>query len=194
MGKLKRAVMILLIIAMAATLALFGYYMVSQKKAGGITPMYHISPEGRAFIAEEFGHCQSLAELLETVEAYEMQHFTYDHNYRMPVVQNFDFDTFLKAETGVCWELAAFAKCVIGEICAMKDWQVANYVVDIRFKDDFFKTHSYNYVIAEDGIYVFDPTSTVNNQKSWLHRIDGDSLDEVYAYADSLGETVYRVQ
>lgn len=194
MGKLKLAIMILLVIAIAGTLFLFGYHMVSQQRAGGLTPMCHISQEGRAFIAEEFGHCQTLEELLQAVEAYEMAHFTYDYNYKMPLVQDFDFDSFLEAQTGVCWELAAFAKCVIAEVCSMKNWEVANYVVDIRFKNAFFKTHSYNYVIAEDGIYVFDPTTTVNQQESWLHRIEGDSLKQVYAYADSMGEIIYRVQ
>jgi len=194
MQKCKRIVMILLIVAMAGNILFFGFYMFREKRTGGTSPMYHISEEGREFIVQTFGHYNTMEELIRAIEIYEWKNFTYDEGYRMGIVQGFRFDTFLEQESGVCWELAAFGKCVIGEISKLKDWDVANYILDIRYQDDFFKTHSYNYVIMDDGIYVFDLTTAVTKGKSVLHRIEGDSLDDIYAYAKSLGERPYRVQ
>lgn len=194
MGKFKRIAMLFLVIALAVNLFVFGFYMFRQKRTGGTSPMYHISEEGRAFIVDTFGKYNTMEDLIRAIEIYEWKNFTYDKGYRMGIVQGFQFDAFLEKETGVCWELAAFAKCVIGEISKLKGWDIANYIVDIRYKEDFFKTHSYNYVITDDGIYVFDLTTAVTKGKSILHRIEGDSLDDIYAYSRSLDERPYRVQ
>ena len=111
----------------------------------------------------------------------------------MPLIQDFDFDEFLEAKKGVCWELSAFAKCVIHEISLAKNWNVSNYIVDVRLNHEFDRTHSYNYVIDDGTIYTFDMTVAVGQHKSWIHSFQGNSLDDIYRYAGKLKDDVYRV-
>ncbi len=190
---LRTTLIVLTIIATSLTTVVYGQYTLSDQRNGGISPVHHISEKGRQFIIDEFGDCRDLAALIDAIEKYEMAHFSYDYDYAMPLVQSFDFDTFLKVKKGVCWELAAFAKIVITEISTLNGWRVSNYIIDMRPKNNFAKTHSYNYVIADDIIYTFDLTSAVAHRNPWRRQFVGNSLEDIYNYAERMNEDVYRV-
>ena len=191
---MKTVLSVLIIVAVSLTMVAYGQYTLFEKRRGGMSPVHHISEQGRQFIIDEFGGYQDLPTLIDAIEKYEMAHFSYDYDYGMPLVQDFNFDEFLEKKTGVCWELAAFAKIVVSEVSALHGWGVSSYIVDVRLEDDFTTAHSYNYVIADNTIYVFDLTNTVVHGTPWHRQFDGDSLDDVYEYADEMNEKIYRVQ
>lgn len=189
----KIILVVVLTIALSLTTVAYGQYTLSEQQKGGRTPAHHISKQGRQFVINEFGECKDLPELINAIGKYEMEHFSYDYDYIMPIIQDFDFDTLVKEEKGVCWEFAAFAKTVIGEICAIKGWEMSNYIVDVRLKKDFSKTHSYNYVIDNNTIHVFDMTCAVVENRIWYETFTGNSVADIYDYADRLQESAYRV-
>ena len=190
---LKTTLIVLTIITTSLTTVVYGQYTLSEQQSGGISPVHHITEQGRQFIIDEFGDCQDIVSLIDAIEKYEMAHFSYDYDYSMPLVQSFDFDTFLEAKKGVCWELAAFAKVVITEISNLHGWHVSSYIVDMRPKNNFTKTHSYNYVITDDIIYTFDLTCAVARGKTWRRQFAGDGLEDIYNYAEQMNESIYRV-
>ena len=193
MRTIKMIMSVLIVIVIAATIVLCGQYTLSEQRGGGTSPVCHISKEARQFIIEEFGWCDDVPTLIDAIEEYEVENFSYDKSYAMPLIQDFDFDEFLEAKKGVCWELSAFAKCVIHEISLAKKWNVSNYIVDVRLNHEFDRTHSYNYVIDDGTIYTFDMTVAVGQHKSWIHSFQGNSLDDIYRYAGKLKDDVYRV-
>ena len=195
MRTVKIIVSVMLVTALAATMFLYCQYTLSEQRAGANSPVCHISKQGRKFIVEEFGWCEDLPTLIKAIEKYEIENFTYDKSYTMPLIQDFNFDSFLKEKTGVCWELAAFARCVIQQISETKNWNIANYIADVRLNHNFNRTHSYNYVIdfGNHTIYTFDMTPAVAHNKPWFYSFAGDSLDDIYDYAAKLNDDLYRV-
>lgn len=193
MRTIKNIVSVLIIIIIAVTTIAFGMYTLSEQRTGGISPVCQISNQGRQFIINEFGHCEDVPELICAIEKYEIENFSYDKSYPIQIVQDFNFDEFLKEKKGVCWELSAFAKCVIGEISSIKNWDISNYIVDVRINHNFFKNHSYNYVICDGTIYAFDITCAVAQNQSWSFSFNGNSLSDIYNFAEKLNEDIYRI-
>ena len=75
-----------------------------------------------------------------------------------------------------------------------KNIAVKSYIVDMRPKTNFSATHSYNYVITEEKIYMFDLTPVTCQRPAWgIHAFAGDSLEDIYVYASNMGEDIYRV-
>ena len=56
MRTVKIIVSVMLVIALAATMFLYCQYTLSEQRAGGNSPVCHISKQGRKFIVEEFGY------------------------------------------------------------------------------------------------------------------------------------------
>ena len=187
-------VIVFLVLAMVGTTVFFAKGIKEDQKAGGTTPICRVPESGRQFMVDTFGHCQTVEELLVAVDAYERKHFTYDKETLDGFIQTFDFQTLMETNRGVCWEFAVFAKCAVNEIAKHKNWDVSVYVVSVRRDDDPSWHHAYNYVVAPEGIYVFDPTVGVcNKQHRKLYRFDGDTVADIYAHAREAGETVYEL-
>lgn len=193
MQKVKTITIVLLIVAIFLTTIGYAQYAVSAQMSGGASSAHHISEKGRRFVIEEFGHCETISDLIAEIGEYEKTHFTYDENYPERIIQDFNFDEFVAKETGVCWEMAAFADCVVREICIYKNWDARSYIVDVRINGNFWLTHSYNYVIEGDTIYAFDMTEAVVRQKTWICSFSGTNLSDIYNFAEQMNETVYRV-
>lgn len=194
MKVLKIVLVTILIVAMVVTLALCCQQTLSAQKDGSIAPACRITNKSKQFVIETFGHYENVPDLLQAIENYAAENFQYDRNHRMPLIQDFDFDSFIEAKTGVCWDFAAFAECCVVLWSQEKNISVKSYIVDMRPKTNFSATHSYNYVIAEDKIYTFDLTPVTCQRPAWgIHPFTGDSLDDIYAYASRMGENIYRV-
>ena len=194
MKVLKISLSTILIIAMVVTLALYCQQTLSAQKDGSIAPACRITSQSKQFVIETFGHYETVPDLLQAIENYAAENFQYNRNHRMPLIQDFDFDSFIEVKTGVCWDFAAFAECCVVLWSQEKNISVKSYIVDMRPKTNFSATHSYNYVIAEDKIYTFDLTPVTCQRPAWgIHPFTGDSLDDIYAYASRMGENIYRV-
>lgn len=194
MKVLKISLSTILIIAMVVTLALCCQQTLSAQKDGSIAPACRITSQSKQFVIETFGHYESVLDLLQAVENYAAENFQYDHKYQMPLIQDFDFDAFLETKTGVCWEFAAFAECCVVLWSQEKDIPLRSYIVDMRPRNRFSITHSYNYVIEGDTIYAFDLTPVADQRPAWgIHSFTGDGLEDIYGYASRMGENIYRV-
>lgn len=194
MKVLKIVLSTILIVAMVVTLALCCQQTLSAQKDGSIAPACRITNQSKQFVIETFGHYETVPDLLQAIENYAAENFQYNHKYQMPLIQDFDFDAFIEAKTGVCWEFAAFAECCVVLWSQEKDIPLRSYIVDMRPKSNFSATHSYNYVIEGNTIYAFDLTPVTGKRPAWgIHSFTGDSLDDIYAYASRMGEDIYRV-
>ena len=194
MKVLKIVLSTILIIAMVVTLALCCQQTLSAQNGGGIAPACRITNQSKQFVIETFGHYETVPDLLQAIENYAAENFRYDHKYRMPLIQDFDFDAFIEAKTGVCWEFAAFAECCVVLWSQEKDISLRSYIVDMRPRNRFTVTHSYNYVIEGDTIYAFDLTPVADQRPAWgIHSFTGDGLEDIYDYASHMGENIYRV-
>ena len=194
MKVLKIVLSTILIVAMVVALALCCQQTLSAQKDGSIAPACRITNQSKQFVIETFGHYGTVLDLLQAIENYAAENFQYDRNHRMPLIQDFDFDSFIKVKTGVCWDFAAFAECCVVLWSQEKNISVKSYIVDMRPKTNFSATHSYNYVVAEDKIYTFDLTPVTCQRPAWgIHSFNGDGLDDIYAYASNMGEDIYRV-
>ncbi len=195
MKRTKTILSALLITAIAVTLVAYAWHTLTLQHAGALSPGCRLTSRSAQFVEETFGGFQSLPELLQGLEDYAVANFRYDHDQPTPLVQDFDFDAFARRKTGICWDFSAFAECTVLLWAQAHDLPVESYIVDMRPKDNFFMTHSYNYVIDGQTIYALDLTPASNNKKPWgVHSFSGDSLKDIRAYAENMGENIYRYQ
>ena len=140
----------ILTIALAATFVLSAFTSSQQKSGGGYSALTTVTERSQQWILEQFGHCQTIPELLDEIDHFAVGHFTYG-DPRKQLVQNFWLDTFIFEDDflGVCFDFSCFVKSVVlvwKEAHQRQDVQA--YVYDVQLRNG--GAHSYNFIM-EDG-------------------------------------------
>ena len=184
---------------LAVTLVIsIGFSLVTsaeQNLSGGYSTLSTVTDKSSAWILENFGHCNTVAELLEALDQFGCENFIYDLS-AIPVIQAFDLDKFIFQDDfhGVCFDFSCFVKCVV------LVWKEAHGRQDVQaFVYDVFlpnrKGHSYNFIL-EDGRTWYLCLTTNNDRvkkgKESLGAIEitGQTPEE---YAESYNETVFFI-
>ena len=183
-----------LAIALTATFALTVFTSSQQKQGGGYSALTTVTEQSQTWILEQFGHCQTVPELLNELDQFAVAHFTYGYP-RKQILQNFWLDTFIFEDDflGVCFDFSCFAKCVVlvwKEAHRRDDVQA--YVYDVHTKKG---GHSYNFIM-EDGHTWFlclttDVTLASEGKKlQGIIEITGEAPKE---YASRYNERVFNI-
>lgn len=150
-----------LVLALAATFIFACHTSVQQGRSGKYSSVATVTDRSRHWLLEQFGHCETVPELLEEIDRFGCKNFVYDIP-RFQVVQNFWLDTFIFEDEfhGVCFDFSSFVKCAVlvwAEAHQRED--VRAYVYNVR--ESYQIGHSYNFV-TEDGHTWFLCTTTDN--------------------------------
>lgn len=150
MKALKVLLCVVLALALAASLTLSWMATLRQNRSGGYSAASPMTEQSKVWILENFGHYETLPDLLDGLTNFACKNFVYDKMTWFPN-QHFIFDRFVfeKAFHGVCYDFSCFAKCVVLQWQAARDREdVQVFVYDVRLKDG--SPHSYN-IVHEDG-------------------------------------------
>ena len=150
----------ILAIAMATSFALSAITSTQQKTSGGYSALTTITEHSQEWILDQFGHCQTIPELLDEIDRFAAENFTYGFP-RKQILQNFWLDTFIFEDKflGVCFDFSCFAKCVVlvWKEARQRD-DVEAYVYDVRTEGG---AHSYNFIVEEDHTWFICLTTDV---------------------------------
>lgn len=193
MNIFKKLCSVLLTVALLATIASSFFTSVQQNTAGGYSTLSTITERSATWLLQQFGHCQTVPELLDAIDRFGCEHFVYD---LQPVFfQAFDLDKFLFEDHfhGVCFDFSCFVKCAVlvwREAKGRTDVQV--FVYDVRTRKG---GHSYNFITEAGHTWFLCLTS--NNTRTSKGKpslgaieITGTSPKE---YSKSYEEIVYNI-
>jgi len=154
---MRRLWSVLLAVTLVGVLLFNGLSAHHNNRAGGYSTVTHLTSRSRQWIMDRFGHCQTVEELLTEVDLFVCKECTY-RDQKVILHQSFDFDRFVfrRELHGLCFDFAAFVKCVVlvwAEETNAPPLQV--YLYDVRTKKG---NHSYNFVVTENTTYFLDTT------------------------------------
>lgn len=161
-----------------------------QNTTGRYSALSTVTERSETWILEQFGHCQSIEELLAEMSRFACDNFVYWHR-QYGLIQDFQLDTFLFEEDfhGVCHDFSCFAKCVVlvwSQARQQEDIEV--YIYDLNTQNN--AKHSYNFIRHEGRTWYIDLTSDVTRagkgmQVTGAVEITGTSIPD---YMASYGE------
>ena len=195
---------ILIIVLSIAVIFLSGFAFINnytQNNSGQYSSVTLITDNEREWIINRFGHkYESVEEYIITVQNYASQNFRYDDN-KSSVIQYYDFNSIVDGNriNGICFDFAVLFKhitLVMLEENLLPVENVKVYVTDIRYKSNFFKTHSYNVIQFENGEnYYLDLTQTATlGEKGFAPKIYYKKFKgTINDYADNAGEILYNL-
>lgn len=195
MNKAKLFVQVVAVVLLAALLVCSVYATRQQGAAGSYTAVTTLTERSRQWITDTFGHCQSVVELMLSVNAFACRNFVYVDKF---YVQHFDFDQFVFEDSfhGLCFDFACFMKCVAlvwSEHRGLTD--VRAYVACVDLPDST-QYHAYNFICDGDVTYYLDLTTDVSRTAAGKDpQLFFDIGDQTFAqYAESYREKIIALQ
>ena len=196
MRKFKVITCIVLAAVFVTSFTCSAFASTRQKFGGDYSAITTVTARSSQWILEQFGHCQTVPELLEEIDRFGCENFVYENLYTIQIIQSFDLDKFIFEDDfhGVCFEFSSFVKC------AVLVWKEANqrddvqaYVYDAR--KSLFAAHSYNFITEDGHTWYIDLTSDLydvkNGQRAWGVV---ELLDETpKQYSNRIGFQVYNI-
>lgn len=187
---------IILALAFATSFAFSAFASSQQKSGGDYSAISTITERSSQWMLEQFGHCQTIPELLDEIDRFGCENFVYERLYKMQMIQSFDLDKFIFEDDfhGVCFEFSSFVKC------AVLVWKEAHhrddvqaYVYDVRKSLSW--THSYNFIMEKGHTWYICMTTnnslvSAGKQSQGVIEILGETPKE---YANRHGMHVYNI-
>lgn len=120
-----------------------------QGKSGGHTIVSsNLSEEDKKWIDDNFGHCETIEELIIEANKYAFDNFVYhsDKTIRFPV-QYFDFTRIITEMGGICYDFACWMKAIALRWGETHGEETKAFVLIVRTNGT---GHAYN-IIKSDG-------------------------------------------
>lgn len=147
-----------------------------------------------AFVMNEFGHCDTMEEMLYEADLYVCKNFEYDHELAAQkfFLQYSRVQNTIDTKKGICFDFAMFVK-VCGTVFAREKGIDAQVYIASCDSLRGGVGHSYNYIVTGGHTYhldtTFDNTDYDNGRIPFgLLELDGISIKE---HSRSIG---YRVK
>lgn len=139
-------VLILSILALTAMSVANAY--IQGKRGGHTIVTSNLSEEDKKWIDDNFGHCETIEELIIEANKYAFDNFVYDSDktIRFPV-QYFDFTRIITEMGGICYDFACWMKAIALRWGETHGEEVKAFVLIVRTDDN---CHAYN-IIKSDG-------------------------------------------
>ena len=192
----KRVLNVLcLILAILIIASMFVTFNEEREKGSYTVSMQLLTQEDKAWIIGEFGDCNTVEELLNSMESFVTDNFIYKSSILNQIpLQSFHFGKFRRDYTGVCFDFSCFAKTVCIVWAENKNIDVKCYVIDCELENK--QAHSYNYLVTADKTYYMDFTQ-YNTLDKKGKSTDGTVFEignkDMLEFSKSLGDKVRKV-
>lgn len=189
---LKVLLWIVWIVACVLTVAC----MVNGLRSGSLTTSYseYDDKTMTEFVMKEFGHCNTMEEMLYEADLYVCKNFEYDYDLadKKFFLQYSRVQETIDTKKGICFDFAMFVK-VCGTVFAREKGIDAKVYIASCDSLTGDVGHSYNYIVTNGHTYhldtTFDNTDYDNGRIPFgLLELDGISIKE---HSRSIG---YRVK
>ena len=164
MKKSKSIISFILIVALLVSVFISGMVTKNQNLSGKASSICTITPICEKWILDNFGHYNSVEEVVVAYDNFACRNFTYEKKLYF---QNFDFEGFITEDNfhGVCFEFTCTLKCILyvlfQKLDAFKD--IKSYVCCVTTSSG--EGHCYNIIFNTDRCYKIDITSDVTTFK-----------------------------
>ena len=184
-----------LILAVLIIASMFATFNAEREKGLYTVSLQLLTQEDKGWIIGEFGDCNTVEELLNSMELFVAENFIYKSSILNQIpLQSFRFGKFRKDFTGVCFDFSCFAKTVCIVWAESKNIDIKCYVIDCELSNN--QAHSYNYLVTADKTYYMDFTQ-FNTLAKKGKSTDGTIFDigdkNMLEYSKELGDKVRKV-
>ena len=192
---MKKFVVFLVAFMLVASLALSVQASYTQKTGGSYSTVTPVTQRSREWILTQFGHCQTLPELLQAIDDFGCANFVYEE-WAWGFIQEFNLDRFLFSwdYRGVCFDFSCFVKSVVtvwSEEKGRSDVQA--FVYDVHLKNG--GRHSYNFIFEDGHIWYLCLTTNVSRTTNGKTSRGFSELTEgtVKQCTDRWGDRVFNI-
>ena len=192
----KRVLNVLcLILAILIIASMFATFNAEREKGSYTVSLQLLTQQDKEWIIGEFGDCNTIEELLSSIESFVADNFIYKSSViNQILLQSFRFGKFRKNFTGVCFDFSCFVKTVCIVWAENKNIDVKCYVIDCELENK--QAHSYNYLVTADKTYYMDFTQ-YNTLAKKGKSTDGTVFEignkDMLEYSKWLGDEVRKV-